>query len=358
MLAVRGPPDPIPTPGAAAMTRPTTRPGLALLLLAGVLAPAPQPAARAEPPTGGSPVATALWFAHAHAEPHALAPGKDRALKVKLITTVGTSRELSWAAAGDFFDQAVFRAAAGGGDSVPLAAMERLVREKAPRSRTDMNPKLRQHADLLTTQFDQIEAGHHKPGEELVAWVVKNYRPGKPLGVICMCTKNTRRSALSAAMGNVAAAYYGLTEVRFTSGGLDPDAINPRTVATLREAGVEVEPTGDEAPRGKAGLPNPVYRVRWGKGLEAREFSKAYTAAPNPREGFAAVLVCSEADDACPKVPGAAARIPVSFLDPKAFDGAAFEAAKYAERRDDIGRFMLSVMVQARRRLEVDGRLK
>ena len=40
-------------------------------------------------------------------------------------------------------------------------------------------------------------------------------------------------------------------------------------------------------------------------------------------------------------------------MDPRLYDGAPFEAAKYAERRDDIGRFMLSVLMQARRRLEV-----
>ena len=36
------------------------------------------------------------------------------------------------------------------------------------------------------------------------------------------------------------------------------------------------------------------------------------------------------------------------YLDPKIYDDGAYEAAKYAERRDDIGRLMLSVMMQAR----------
>ena len=39
------------------------------------------------------------------------------------------------------------------------------------------------------------------------------------------------------------------------------------------------------------------------------------------------------------------------YLDPKIYDDGAFESAKYAERRDDIGRLMLSVMAQARRRI-------
>jgi arsenate reductase len=36
------------------------------------------------------------------------------------------------------------------------------------------------------------------------------------------------------------------------------------------------------------------------------------------------------------------------YLDPKVYDDGAYEIAKYAERRDDIGRLMLSVMMQAR----------
>ena len=41
-------------------------------------------------------------------------------------------------------------------------------------------------------------------------------------------------------------------------------------------------------------------------------------------------------------------RVSMPYLDPKIYDDGAYEAAKYAERRDDIGRLMLSVMVQAR----------
>jgi hypothetical protein len=333
-----------------------------LLVCAGFFTEAPRLVAQKEPPQpvpkAGSPITTALWFSHAHAAPKSLTPGKDRQLKTLLISTIGKSPELSWASAADYFEKDAFQKIAGDGAAIPLETMERLLRDKTPRSRADMNAKTRLHADLLTTQFDLIEEAHHKPAEELVAWIVKNYQAGKPLGVIVICTRNTRRSMLGATMGNVAAAYYGLPEVRFYSGGTDPDAFNPRTIAALKEIGVEIESAGKEAPRGKEGHENPIYTVRWGKGLETVEFSKKYTDAQNPQDGFAAILVCSDADTNCPKVAGASARIAVPYLDPKAFDGAPFEAAKYAERRDDEGRFMLSVLMQARRRLELDGKLK
>ena len=337
-------------------------PRVALVVLASLVSTAPRLAAQNESPQpaagSGSAVATALQFAHHYGSPPALVPGRDRPIKTKLIATLGKSRELPWEAASNFLDEAAFRKLAGGANAIPLDAMERLVREKTPRSRKDMHAKTRLHAELLTTQFDLIEEPHRKPAEELVEWVVKNYTPGKPLGVIVICSRNTRRSMLGATLGNVAASYYGLTDLRFYSGGTDPDAFNPRSIAALKEIGIEIEPTGKDAPRGKEGNPNPVYRVRWGKGAGAPEFSKRYDDAANPRQAFAAVLVCSEADTNCPKVAGAAARVAVPYLDPKAFDGAPFEASKYSERRDDEGRFMMSVVMQARRRLELAGKLK
>ncbi len=159
-------------------------------------------------------------------------------------------------------------------------------------------------------------------------------------------------------MGNIAAAYYGMPEVRFHSGGTAPTAFNGRTVNALKEIGVEVEPTGKEAARGEPKTANPVYRVRWGSPgetggptMEATEFSKHYDDPANPQQGFAALMVCGEADAACPFVKGAALRVSMPYLDPKIYDGGAYESAKYAERRDDIGRLMLAVMMQARQRI-------
>jgi hypothetical protein len=338
------------------MTR--LRIGLLLISLLTLVSRVSAQAEKPADPKGGNAVATALAFAHLYGSPDALSPAKDRELKTKLIAALGKTPELTWDTASVFLDKEAFRKLSGGKDAISVEAMGQLVSDKTPQSRKDMNAKTRQHADLLSTQFDLIEEQHRKPAEQLVAWVVKNYKAGKPLGVVVICTRNTRRSMLGATMGNVAAAYGGLPDVRFYSGGTEPDAINPRTIATLKEIGLDIEPTGKEAARGKKGAENPIYRVQWGKGLETNEFSKAYTDAANPQENFAAIVVCSEAETACPNVTGATVRIPALYLDPKAFDGAPFESAKYAERRDDVGRLMLSVMTQARRRLELDGKLK
>jgi arsenate reductase (thioredoxin) len=69
-------------------------------------------------------------------------------------------------------------------------------------------------------------------------------------------------------------------------------------------------------------------------------------------------MVCSEADEGCPLVKGAALRVSMHYLDPKVYDGGAYESAKYAERRDDMGHLMLSVMMQVRKRVAVANRAR
>ena len=100
--------------------------------------------------------------------------------------------------------------------------------------------------------------------------------------------------------------------------------------------------------------PTPIYEIRWGKPDEpawkAAEFSKKYFDPSNPQEGFAALMVCGEAYRHSAVVKGAALRVSMPYLDPKIYDGGLYETAKYAERRDDMGRLMLAVMMQVRNR--------
>lgn len=250
-----------------------------------------------------------------------------------------------------------FSKLAGPDGSLAEGDMRKALDADVPASRKRLLPHVASHLDSLATLFDLIDEPHRAAGELLAAWIAEHYRPGEPLGVVVVCTGNSRRSILGSTMGNVAAVYCGMPEVRFYSGGTAPTAFNPRTVATLKEIGVEIESTGEEAKRGEPKIANPIYRVRWGRGesetepaFEAVEFSKLFSDASNPKKGFAALMVCSEADAGCPFVPGSSLRVSMPYLDPKLFDDSPDEAEKYRECRDDIGRLLLSVMIQARHR--------
>ena len=219
-------------------------------------------------------------------------------------------------------------------------------------------PKVRVQCDLLSAQNSLISPIHFDGSERLFQAIVSQHIPGVELGVIVICTGNSRRSMLAATMGNISAAYHGIPELRFYSGGTNPSAFNPRTIQTLEEVGVVIQPTKENATVGDAGEVNPVYMVSWGNlprmgvnRFEIKEFSKIYSDPYNPDKAFVALLVCDEADGSCPNVPGASQRIAMPFQDPKSFDGSDLESAKYSERRDEIGRVMLSIVLKAKRYL-------
>ena len=318
----------------------------------------------AGPDTGADvgPFVRGLWLVQRYGTADAVDPANDQRVKGALAKALDKGGTITLSKLGAFMEPDTCKKLAGSDERLGPEEIREAVDASAPESRKRLLHAVRAHADRLTTSFDMIDEPHRLAGRKLADWIAENYRPGRRLEVVAVCTGNSRRSILGATMGNIAAAYYGMPEVRFHSGGTAPSAFNARSVRALKEIGVEVEPTGKEAPRGEPKTANPVYRIRWGSSggsdeptFEATEFSKRYDDPANPQQGFAALMVCGEADAACPFVKGAALRVSMPYLDPKIYDGGAYEAAKYAERRDDIGRLMLAVMMQARRRVVPTG---
>ncbi len=163
--------------------------------------------------------------------------------------------------------------------------------------------------------------------------------------VIVICTHNSRRSHLGQIWLAVGADYYQLPEIQTYSGGTEGTAFNPRAVDALVRAGFEI--TSDDANHS-----NPVYNIRWQENRKPYlAFSKKYDDNPNPKEKFAAIMVCSEADEACPFVAGTDFRLSLPFEDPKAFDVTELESQKYDERCRQIGREMLFVLSQVKNHL-------
>lgn len=308
-------------------------------------------------PTGHDFV-KAVSFAHHFAQPAALTPENDRHLKTTLLKALQEKPPtLSLAEVSDLFDKEAFAAWAPH-DQLTIEQMVEQLAAAVPDSRRAIFAETCWQIDLLSTQFDMLDPPHQRAANELAGWIAKNYAADKPLGVSVICTGNSRRSVMGAVLGNVAAAYWGLPNVKFHSGGTAPSAVNARTIKALQEIGIQVQETGREASRGKSGERNPIDQILWGERAGMQEFSKLYSDPQNPQKDFAAILVCDEADEACPTVAGASLRISAPFFDPKAYDGTSLEARKYAERRDDIGRMMVSALLQARRQIQVNTKSK
>ncbi len=305
------------------------------------------------------PLVRALWLVQRCGTGEAADPRNDQRTKGALFKALGKDGTLTSDGAEGLFDPSTFSKLAGPDLRLDPTEVRRALEADVPESRRRLLPKVAEHASILTTSFDMVDPSHREASRALVDWIVENHKPGRPLHVTVICSANSRRSIMGATMGNVAAAYAGLPEIRFHCGGTAISALNSRAIAALKDAGVEVEPTGREAPRGDSRTANPIYKVRWGyppttsgdPALETTEFSKLYGDKANPQADFAALMVCGDSDDNCPAIKEAALHVLTPYLDPKIYDGGAYETLKYAERRDDMARLMLMVMTQVRHRL-------
>jgi arsenate reductase (thioredoxin) len=208
-------------------------------------------------------------------------------------------------------------------------------------TKNSLLPTLNETKEQLEKEFDQISAERKELLYELTQFVQTRVKAGQKAYLNFICTHNSRRSHLSQIWAQAAAYYYGVPGVECYSGGTEATAFNPRAVKAMQEAGFNISVTkeGD----------NPVYEVRFASdATPIIAFSKKYNDPFNQNKDFAAIMTCSHADENCPLVLGASGRIPLTYDDPKEFDGTPLEAAKYSERVHQIGREILYAFSQVK----------
>jgi protein-tyrosine-phosphatase len=193
---------------------------------------------------------------------------------------------------------------------------------------------LQSYVEERVTEFKLVKDNRKKELDLLAMDIHNVLGRGNQADIIFICTHNSRRSHMAQLWAQFAAHYSGLKSVITFSGGTEATSINLSAVKAMLDAGFVI----------KTQIPgsNPIYRASFpGAGDNNRVFSKKYTDPPNPTRNFIAVMTCSDADDACPIVIGAAARHTIKYEDPKVFDGTPGEAEGYAERSRQISREML-----------------
>lgn len=188
-----------------------------------------------------------------------------------------------------------------------------------------------------TQQFGEIPTERKKLLHELTHYI--QTAGNKPVYLNFICTHNSRRSHISQLWAQAAAYYFHVKNITCFSGGTEATAFNPRAVTAMQEIGFKifVKKEGD----------NPLYEVTYADdATPVAAFSKKYDDPFNDNPGFAAIMTCSQADENCPLVLGASARIAITYHDPKGYDGTRMEPYKYAECVKQIGREMLYVFSQ------------
>lgn len=201
----------------------------------------------------------------------------------------------------------------------------------APEKKIILYPALAQYIEDLQEEHTAISEARKDVLKKLTAFIESKTAEAKRAELVFICTHNSRRSHIAQLWAQALADYYTIPGVISYSGGTEATAFNLRAVLAMKSMGFDINAVteGD----------NPVYEVRYADDAEPmRIYSKTFYAPGNPEKDFCAVMTCSDADQHCPVVEGAASRISLPYDDPKNFDGTPFESKKYAERARQIGR--------------------
>ena len=199
-----------------------------------------------------------------------------------------------------------------------------------------MNQTLQNTIQELEGEFGQIAEDRQLVLNDLTTYI-KSLKGKREIRLTFICTHNSRRSHIAQVWAQTAAHYYSIKEVKSFSGGTEVTAFHPNAVKALETVGFSISKRSSGS--------NPTYAVYFNK--EEKPvicFSKKYNDSSNPQSDFAAIMTCSDANEACPIVEGANLRIPITFNDPKEFDDTPIVEEKYLERIRDIGREMLFVL--------------
>lgn len=176
----------------------------------------------------------------------------------------------------------------------------------------------------------------------LLAYIQAKVDSKSPIRINFICTHNSRRSHLTQIWMQVAASYYGIPDVTCYSGGTEQTSMYTMVATVLEEQGFNVFKISEGE--------NPIYAIKYGDNeVPIIGFSKKHDAVFNPSNDFAAVMTCSLADGDCPFIADAERRIPITFEDPKVFDGTENQQTGYFNRSLEIASEMFYILSQIKK---------
>ncbi|ULC58195.1 protein-tyrosine-phosphatase [Flaviramulus sp. BrNp1-15] len=175
--------------------------------------------------------------------------------------------------------------------------------------------------------------------QPLIDFIQSKVSKNQDIRINFICTHNSRRSHLSQVWAQTMASYFNIKNVFCYSGGTETTALFPMVAQTLQNSGFQVKTISEGN--------NPIYSIKYAQNAHPIiGFSKKLDDDFNPKSEFVAIMTCDSANEACPFVPGAEKRVPITFKDPKAFDNTPQQAEKYNERSLQIATELLYVFSQ------------
>ncbi|WP_299006324.1 protein-tyrosine-phosphatase [uncultured Tenacibaculum sp.] len=160
--------------------------------------------------------------------------------------------------------------------------------------------------------------------QPLISYIQEKLENKEMISLNFICTHNSRRSHLSQVWSQTMTFYYQIPNVNAYSGGTEATEMNEIVASTLVDNGFQIQQL--------SGGTNPIYAVKYADNASPIiGFSKKYDNDFNPSSAFCAIMTCSQADEGCQFIAGADKRVPVTYEDPKLYDGTPIEKEKYLE---------------------------
>ncbi|RYM33846.1 protein-tyrosine-phosphatase [Brumimicrobium glaciale] len=171
--------------------------------------------------------------------------------------------------------------------------------------------------------FESIDEVRKNTLQPLIEFIQGKVDKREAVKLNFICTHNSRRSHLGQIWAQTAAHYFNISNVYCYSGGTEATAVFPAVIDTLKASGFNINFLSDDE--------NPKHAIKY---AEMKQpiigFSKLWDDAANPKDGFCALMTCSEADADCPIVFGAEKRVPIHYNDPKEFDNSPDKMEEYS----------------------------
>jgi arsenate reductase len=162
--------------------------------------------------------------------------------------------------------------------------------------------------------------------DEIVNYIYKTTFKNKIPKLNFICTHNSRRSQFCQFWATFFSNYYNI-KCEVYSGGTVETEVNKSVINNIRDYGFNIS---------FKELNNPIYSIKFKGQNLGKYFSKLYHDFENPRNEFAAIMTCSDADNNCPLIDGAEIKFSLQYEDPKKYDRTKIEKTEYKKTSEKI----------------------
>ena len=161
---------------------------------------------------------------------------------------------------------------------------------------------------------------------EIVNYINKKRSENKISKLNFICTHNSRRSQFCQFWATFFSNYYNIRCEAYSGGTVETE-VYKSVVNNIRDYGFNIS---------FKECNNPIYSIKFKNLNLGNYFSKFYHDFENPKNEFAAIMTCSDAEKNCPFVEGSEIKFSLPYEDPKKYDKSKSEKNDYKKTSEKI----------------------